>query len=383
MTAEERYTADVDGWIRDFVGNRDVDFGDLVRALPGVDPVVIRKHLHAAPLGLSRLVRWTKYNLPVSNYDPLPIPHPLDFDWRFTNATRQSLSDELLDAGSRLTILGAPSLWLSLRDRKPSTRLCLFDANPLIVTSVSDIEAQEVSIMNLLADPFEDVTSDIVFADPPWYPEHLKAFSWVGSSLLGERGVLYLSVPPGGTRPGVARERAELLAWTSKLGLTRRCIRSGVLAYAMPPFERAALSAAGILPFVPHDWRRGDLIVFERTGDIQVSRPLVHEKPWSERTFDGIRIKIDVSAPPTGTDPSLISIIDGDVLTSISRRDDRRGAVHVWTSGNRVFGCTAPNRLLEIIDALICGVLPTSPSDRSAAMSIKALVEQEKRDLTV
>ncbi len=382
-TKDEHYRADVVRWIREFVGHHDADFGDLIRALPGVDPIVVRMHLDDAASGLSSSIRWTRYDSVVSKDDPLPVPHPLDFDWRFTNATLRSLSDELLEAGSRRTILGAPSLWLSLRDRKPSTSPCLFDANPLIVRSVSDIKAQEVSITNLLADPFEVVTSDIVFADPPWYPEHLKAFSWVGSSLLDARGVLYLSVPPVGTRPGVERERAELLSWTNKLGLTPRCIRSGALGYAMPPFERAALSAAGILPFVPHDWRRGDLIVFERTGDIQVSRPQVHDKPWSERTIDGIRIKIDVSAPAPGTEPNLVSVIDGDVLPSISRRDDRRGAVHVWTSGNRVFGCAAPNRLLEIIDTLIGGALPTSPSDRSAAMSIKVLVEQEKRDLAV
>jgi len=34
----------------------------------------------------------------------------------------------------------------------------------------------------------------------------------------------------------------------------------------------------------------------------------------------------------------LVSLIAGDVLPTVSRRDERRRAALIWTSGNRVFG---------------------------------------------
>src|SRR5712691_8552322 len=42
----------------------------------------------------------------------------------------------------------------------------------------------------------------------------------------------------------------------------------------------------------------------------------------------------------------LRSIVPGDVLSSISRRDPRRRKAAVWTSGNRLFGTDRPDLVL-------------------------------------
>jgi hypothetical protein len=55
-------------------------------------------------------------------------------------------------------------------------------------------------------------------------------------------------------------------------------------------------------------------------------------------------------------DPRLISIVPGDVLDSVSRRDARRATVDVWTSGNRVFRCEATDVFGLIVDAVSAGV---------------------------
>jgi hypothetical protein len=42
-----------------------------------------------------------------------------------------------------------------------------------------------------------------------------------------------------------------------------------------------------------------------------------------------------------------MSLIDGDILPTVSRRDPRRRAAQAWTSGNRIFGTGNPQLLLE------------------------------------
>ena len=51
-------------------------------------------------------------------------------------------------------------------------------------------------------------------------------------------------------------------------------------------------------------------------------------------------------------DPSLVGIVAGDVLPSVSRRDERRSLAEVWTSGNRVFRCADTAVLQQICRAV-------------------------------
>lgn len=46
-------------------------------------------------------------------------------------------------------------------------------------------------------------------------------------------------------------------------------------------------------------------------------------------------------------DASLFSLIDGDILPTVSRRDLRRRAAQIWTSGNRIFGTDNPQLVLQ------------------------------------
>ena len=57
-------------------------------------------------------------------------------------------------------------------------------------------------------------------------------------------------------------------------------------------------------------------------------------------------------------DPRLKSLVPGDILPTVSRRDPRRQQVDVWTSGNRVFACDGLNVLELIFQALACGTSP-------------------------
>lgn len=95
-------------------------------------------------------------------------------------------------------------------------------------------------------------------------------------------------------------------------------------------------------------------------------------------------------------DPQLRSIVDGNVLASVSRRDSIRAEIDVWTSGNRVFACRAPALLADIATALSARQSPARWATRHlgrdlrpdeaklvehAACQLEALVALEIHDL--
>jgi hypothetical protein len=381
VISDSRFTVEVDKWIERAVAARPLDFCDLLRVLPGVDPGFVRSRVESSPR-LLELVRWPHLPEVAEGSDPrLPVPHPLDFDWRFQPATIEDLANSLAQQDFRITLIGTPALWLSLLDRGRRDRVMLLDANPLLEKTAIDHGARStVRLVDVLSDKIPKRISDVVVADPPWYPEAIAGFIWVGSSLLRHGGQLWLSAPPVGTRPGIKIERKRLLEFARKAGLTLSAENNGGLTYSTPPFERAALRAAGLARYVPRDWRRGDLLVFQRTSGILTPRPIVRERRWSERVIKGVRIRIDDAGEAKSRDPRLISLLECDVLPSVSRRDERRCLVRVWTSGNRIFGCEAPVRLLEIIDTIISGRSSKTREGREVAEGLQMLVERERSE---
>jgi hypothetical protein len=75
---------------------------------------------------------------------------------------------------------------------------------------------------------------------------------------------------------------------------------------------------------------------------------------WDEIILAGARLRFRLDRPASDgpTDPRLIRLVNGDVLTSVSRRHPIRPQVAVWTATNRVFGCEDPHLLAAIAAAL-------------------------------
>jgi hypothetical protein len=95
------------------------------------------------------------------------------------------------------------------------------------------------------------------------------------------------------------------------------------------------------LSAVPSDRRHGDLATFrvvEKTGQPRPTA-LIESDDWDEQAVRSVRIKCRKCPAANFRDPTLSSLVAGDMLTSVSRRDPARAAVDVWTSGNRVFQC--------------------------------------------
>jgi hypothetical protein len=60
-----------------------------------------------------------------------------------------------------------------------------------------------------------------------------------------------------------------------------------------------------------------------------------------------MRLFLRVSGEAQSEQTSLISLIEDDILPTVSRRDPRRRLAQVWTSGNRIFRTENPQLLLE------------------------------------
>lgn len=292
----------------------------------------------------------------------LPVPHPLDFDWRFTEQALERLRNEsrVVDA-ARLICLGAPSLYWHLKERTTRT-VHLLDANVASFNRYGGpAESNKRIQLDVLQSELPSIRAGAIVADPPWYSEHLRGFLWVARELCDEGGRVWISVPGVGTRPGIEQEIASLVTWANELGMRVAERSRGALPYRTPPFERNALRAEGI-ECVPTQWRRGDLLVFTVVADNACARPIacsLELAEWEEVRLDQVRVRFRIRgrtrAPHDLVDPRLRSIVPGDVLPSVSRRDPRRPLAQVWTSGNRVFGCDSPAIAYKVAESIIFG----------------------------
>jgi hypothetical protein len=398
----------VERWIGDTACDDSVlSFDDLVRMLPGVYPTDVRAALkrleHSGGLSVAALERLGRRSqrepVTAAAVGDLPVPHPLDYDWRFSPSAVDRLATECerRSNGTTVVLLGAPTVFWALRERGRVPAL-LLDANPAIVRSFARRGRYQARQCDLRADPLPDLTSSVVLLDPPWYGEHELLFLWAAAQLCTWGGTALASLPAHGTRPGVANETDTSLHAARRWGLKVEARERGALAYVSPPFERNALNAAG-LDGIPGDWRRGDLVTLRATGSgVLDPPPRVTAAPWPEAAIGQVRFRLRIVNPvPFGrVRPQLKPIVSGDVLDSVSRRDPRREMVDVWTSGNRVFGCESPAALRWILlaaaageppDAVLTAALgrPLTGSERSSIRitmdQIRTLVSTEKEEL--
>jgi hypothetical protein len=354
----------VDRWIlaalhADRIGNLD----DLVCHLPGVYPTDVRAAVNRLetcgrlPVATARRLRRRAQAVssPATADWQLPVPHPLDFDWRFSTGALERLVAECeqLAGGEQVVLLGAPTVMCALRERSRVPAL-LLDANPGVVGSFPPDPNYLVRKCDFRLDELPNVTARVIVLDPPWYRDHERLFLWAASRLSRSGTTVLVSMPAEGTRPGVAKETEAALQSAGRWGLEVRWREPGALAYLSPPFERNALAAAG-LKGIPHEWRRGDLIALQATATTaEDCAPEASTDRWPEVTFGRVRVRVRVPATPRFGRilPQLRSVVPGDVLDSVSRRDARRDMADVWTSGNRIFSCESPAALMVVLQAI-------------------------------
>lgn len=287
----------------------------------------------------------------------LPLPHPLDFEWRFGDEALDrllGLSIELSPKNEPIVLLGVPSVLNKTRNQKNSRRFLLLEANKSIINYYEPIK-ESIFNCDLTCDVLPKISASVVICDPPWYVEYFKHFLWAAKELLCEGGYLLLSTPPVGTRPNIINEWKIVLNFSKQLGFRLTRFDKNSLPYVSPLFEINSLRAEGIIN-VPKEWRRSDLAIFvlDKKNIAERPNPINLFSNWDELTYRGVRTKFKcVDIIKESVSPALVSFLPDDIIPSVSRRDCRRKLANVWTSGNRIFKCDNPTLAKQILSFFV------------------------------
>jgi Probable N6-adenine methyltransferase len=392
MNEQCKFESQVDEWISAELA-KPRNWDELLYSLPSIYPGTVWERAGILSLrdrirfGHNRpLVAQSSFAFRLWAQGRLSTPHPQDSLWWFGDAALMRLCKELGASGcSKALLLGTPTLYHYAQSRGFTRPVLLLDRD---ASAVVDGRYRAVAC-DLFTDVEPDEKFDCIVADPPWYPQEIRAFLLAGLRRSHKGTRILISIPSVGTRPGIEREWKQLLCWGRDLGLKLLYCETRGLNYISPLFERNALRAANIEEY-PFDWRRGDLAAFEVTRVIEpegLIEPIQQTYArWNEVSFGRVRIRIRVESYFGWRSPQLHKIVAGDILPSVSRRDRRLGSAAVWTSGNRIFGCEGTLALWKIAEAMSLGECAVSSVARAVVWELdeseKAEIRNAVRELT-
>lgn len=405
----------IDEWVTHNVGAGINDFGDLLKSLPGVYPTAILDAVERLT-SRGRLSKSSADQIRRQACDPaansngqsslLPLPHPLDFEWRFTSdASRMllGLATSLTRRDEAVGLFGTPGVAVEALTNLIERPLTFFGEDNAVTRRLTALNQAmgaplDIRLCNM-AGPPRQVKAIIV--DPPWYLDFVRPMLGTTALLCQMHGFVLATLPSEGTRASAAEQRATTLRYAQRLGLELVATYESTIEYETPFFEANALRANGL--HISYPWRRGDLLVFKKTRDVRtdltVSR--VREDRWLEVEIGRMRLLIKRHGGRVRGFEYLRSLVDGDIFPSVSRRDPRRRKAQVWTSGNRLFASDNPELLINAALSLsadqstagiqrpLCGSIDEREAVERVSSKLSALAdreaaeERETRPLTV
>lgn len=406
MDENEKYLLRVDEWVLEGINSGLSTLKDLTAELPGVYPTCVRDSIYKlsrsgeiTPNSVQSLFAPTTLNCPTpafSETDCLPLPHPLDFEWRFSwDASERILqiARRLANETDEILLLSTPSVFYYAIQKKDTSRIRYIGDKTIVTEFLCGISNTEAKCDFLSTNPNGAAGAGVVVIDPPWYEEFLHTFMWLAATSCKIGGYVVLSFPPEGTRPGIRAEWNRFLKLADQLGMSLLVGEEGFLPYDSPFFEVNALYAEGIS--IPRNWRKGIMRVFRKVAEVSTPKPVANpSEKWNEVQFGPVRLKLRPTISTEEIDPRLSAVIPGEIFPSVSRRDPRRKLADVWTSGNRIFKCRRPDVLEHLIMALHHKESPDqavellsrgfTPMEKIAvketAMQLSSIIEKERRE---
>lgn len=397
MDENEAYLSRVDAWVLQGIQRGLSTLNDLAVKLPGVFPTCIRDSINrlsrsgeissdVAQSILKSTVLACVTSAP-SETDKLPVPHPLDFEWRFSwDASERifQVAHSLALKSDEILLLSTPSVFYYAIQNKLTSNIRYIGDKTVVTVFLCAIAKNGASCDFLDGKAYCSSHAGVVVIDPPWYEELMFSFMWLAAASCKIGGYVVLSFPPEGTRPGIKTEWQNFLTWAEQLGMTQVIREESLLPYDSPFFEANALYAEGIN--VTRNWRKGILCIFKKLEEVQASKPTTKAlDKWNEAQLGMVRLKMRETACKDEIDPRLTAIVPGEIFPTVSRRDPRRELANVWTSGNRIFNCPRPDVLEHVVTALQNGEAPAKAVElfirRELAPIERAAVEESVAQL--
>lgn len=334
-------------------------------------------------IDLSANVYLKKY---MGDTDFFKKPHPLDYEWRNTMQSIEYLGNLVVDineSDNDILILGMPTLFAHLCRQKIKNKLTIVERNSGVITALKELTSDDKLVLEadiFMIEPEKVGMYSTVVMDPPWYEPHFYQFIWLASRCLKLGGRLLISIPPINTRPGIGEERIRWFSFCQKQGICLQNLVSNKLQYSMPFFEWNATRSAGALthPF----WRKGDLAIFQKLVVEYVERPLEkgEYQAWKEIEINTTRVRIKIDTEEDSKDEMIIeSLVQTQILPSVSSRDPRRNLANVWTSGNRIFKTNKPKKLYTYLQ-LVKADIPDSSEEAAKVFDFIGLISNLEKE---
>jgi predicted RNA methylase len=358
-----QFDANVDRWVRAEIEDGHTDFGTIVRHLPSVYPEQVMASLRRLRDKGQITRHWfadaehetSRPPIPVNSAiaSRLPLPHPLEYEWRFTDQTALDLMDlagRLSSPGESVMLIGTPSVAATAVQLSSKRRVVFVGEDNSVTDAVSRLALnarRRVTVLTSRQADF-DGTAAVVVLDPPWYADFMLPMLAAAALASRVNGYVVLAAPAVGGGPSAPYDQHRMIRVAERFGLMVEEHVRCALSYSSPFFERNALKAVG-LTNVPDDWRRGDLAILRKCRRVVVPRPprWTHLRLWSEIVLNGTRIYARRDNPIARQNAGmLVPVLPGGVLPSVSRCDPRRRLANVWTAGNRLFFCPRTDLLV-------------------------------------
>ena len=339
------------------------DFYDLMKNNGGIHPIELMKSI--TRLYNSKKIHKTKFHrLKESAKDKgkisaedmpdyLPVPHLVDYDWRFSqkgiNYLAGVLRRSIRGEDATVVFIGTPSLFkFCITALRENVKLVLIDKNASKHgQTVGNDRIQFINTdINSNYDILSKINADYIIMDPPWYYNYYEMFFNRASLMIHARSCVICVMPPDFTRASARSERIKLIEQLrNNYGLEKVHYYHGCISYHTPPYERNVLKIYGI-NCLPRNWRIGDLLIVQKTSSGILTNPweyAVNEQKWDEVSIGPVRIKIKHESDCIkNLDITLERIYPKDIYPSVKRSSRIQNAnnINVWTSGNRVFRCS-------------------------------------------
>lgn len=267
-----------------------------------------------------------------------PDPHPLDYDWRFTNETADYIAS--LCKSEPVLAIGVPTVAIKLDDQ--NRNVTLVDWHPIQVAK------QHLHIDVNISPPIKSNYKNVVM-DPPWYLDiYYRWLSWAANS-AGKDSIILLSIWPDSTRPNAIKEKEDLFTWVKNWGEIR--IYENCLSYETPAFEKHTL-----IKELEEKTRKGDLVIikinsvpilldFEPAGDT-----------WHRYIFNDYQIAVKENRTideGNGFSIKKIENANGWIWPYVSKRALGREKIDLWSSDNEVGTVENSLELIKLLDHLM------------------------------